>query len=299
MGQGFAWAALFSVGLGWGATGYLSKLATETGHSGVTLAFWQTVIAAAAFSLLLCARGTTLPISRRHLVFYGVCGLLGTALPHSLSFISIRHLPVGVQALTLSTVPMLTLLIALPLGIEPWRARRALGIGLGLAGMLAIALPDTALPDPGQAAWLVLPILVALSYAIENNYISRCKPADADALQIMCGLSWMALAMLAPVQWASAGPWWPREFGPAEAALLGCGLLHVGSYFAFVWLIGHAGPVFAAQVGYIVTLTGMALGMVLLGERHSAWIWAALSLLFAGLALVRPGTADAGGKQQA
>ena len=32
--------------------------------------------------------------------------------------------------------------------------------------------------------------------------------------------------------------------------------------------------------------------MLLLGERYSAWVWAALALLFLGLFLVQPRAAD-------
>jgi drug/metabolite transporter (DMT)-like permease len=62
----------------------------------------------------------------------------------------------------------------------------------------------------------------------------------------------------------------------------------MGAYFGFIWLIGQAGPVFASQVGYVVTGSGVVLGMIVYGERHSPWIWAALALMFAGLALVKP-----------
>ena len=46
------------------------------------------------------------------------------------------------------------------------------------------------------------------------------------------------------------------------------------------------GPVFFSRVGCIVTLTGLAWGMVVFGERHSDWLYLATGLIFAGLALV-------------
>ena len=45
---------------------------------------------------------------------------------------------------------------------------------------------------------------------------------------------------------------------------------------------------FASQIAYVVTGSGVALGMLIYDERHSPWVWAALALMFAGLALVRP-----------
>ncbi len=283
-----AWGVLAAVGIGWGATGFLSKIATSTGHGALMLTFWQTAIGVLCFTGALLATGRRLPLSRGFLGFYAVCGVLGTALPHTLGFLSIRYLPVGVQTLTLSTVPMLTLLLALPFGIERWETRRALGIALGLVAMLMIALPETSLPDPEMAVWLVLPMLVALSYAAENTVIASARPPELSALQVMCGLSWAALLMLGPALLVSGEAVLPARLGTEEAALVACALLHVGAYLGFVWLIGHAGPVFAAQVGYLVTASGIFWGMAVLGERHSLWVWGALALIFAGLALVRP-----------
>ncbi|MEL6219975.1 MAG: DMT family transporter, partial [Pseudomonadota bacterium] len=276
-----------AVGLGWGGTQLLSKIAVGSGHGAFTLAFWQSVIGVALFTAAQVASGRGLPLSRQHLIFYAVCGVLGTALPHTLSYISIRHLSVGVQSLVLATVPMMTLMLALALREERFEARRAAGIGLGLAAMLVIAVPEAGLPAETAAVWLILPIIVSLSYAAENVYIARAKPGGLDALGVMCGLSWAALLMLLPAA-ALEGPLLPATFGEAEAALVGIAVLHVLSYFGFVWLIGRAGPVFAAQVGYVVTASGVAWGMALLGERHSVWVWAALALVFAGIALVSP-----------
>ena len=64
--------------------------------------------------------------------------------------------------------------------------------------------------------------------------------------------------------------------------------LHLFAYSGFIWLVAHAGPVFAAQVAYLVTGSGIVQGMIFYGERHSPWVWGALCLMFAGLALVKP-----------
>ena len=53
-------------------------------------------------------------------------------------------------------------------------------------------------------------------------------------------------------------------------------------------MIRTAGPVFASQTAYVITLAGVFWGMALLGERHSVYVWAALALMLLGLALVRP-----------
>ncbi len=183
---------------------------------------------------------------------------------------------------------MATLLLALPLGIERPDPRRLFGLGLGVVAVGLIVLPQASLPEPGQAAWVALPVIVALAYAGENIYIAAARPPDIDALTILCGLSWGALILLTPVALVSDAWFDITRLGPPEQAIVVISALHMGAYFGFIWLIGQAGPVFASQVAYVVTGSGVVLGMIVYAERHSPWIWAALALMFAGLALVKP-----------
>ena len=282
------WLALIVIGIGWGVTGPLSKLAVSTGNHPIGLAFWETTIGAVVLTAVMLARGRRLPLDRRYLVFFLVCGLLGTALPSSLSYTAYRHLPIGVMAIVLALVPMPTLLLALPLGLErpdPWRLA---GLGLGAVAVLLIVAPEASLPEPGQAAWVALPVIVSLAYAGENIFIATARPPGIDALTVLCGLFWGALILVTPAMLA-AGAWFDiTRLGLPELAIVAIAGLHICAYFGFVWLIGQAGPVFASQVAYVVTGSGVVLGMLIYGERHSPWIWAALALMFAGLALVRP-----------
>jgi drug/metabolite transporter (DMT)-like permease len=285
---GMLWLVLLVIGLAWGATGPFSKLAVSTGNHPIGVTFWNTAIGAVLLTATLFASGRRLPLHRRHLIFFLVCGFLGTALPNSLSYTAYKHLPIGVNVMVIALVPMATLLIALPLGIERLDPKRLAGLGLGTAAVLLIALPETSLPEPGQAIWVILPVITSLAYAGENIYISTSKPPDCSALTVICGLSWGALALLTPAMIA-ADAWVDiTRFGPPEQAIIAISFVHMGAYFGFIWLIGHAGPVFASQVGYVVTASGVILGMAVYDERHSAWVWAALALMFAGLALVKP-----------
>ncbi len=282
------WLVLFVIGVAWGATGPLSKLAVSTGNHPVGVAFWGTVIGASVLTVGLLLSGKRLPLGRRNLVFFLICGFLGTALPNSLSYMAYEHLPVGVMAICIALGPMVTLLIALPLGIEQPDHRRLIGLGLGAVAVLLIVLPESGLPEPDQAAWVALPVIVSLAYATENVYIATARPPGLDTLTIMCGLTWGALILLTPVLVASDAWFDITRLGPPEQAIIANSALHIGAYFCFIWLIGQAGPVFASQVGYVVTSSGVILGIIIYGERHSSWVWLALVLMFAGLILVNP-----------
>ena len=103
------------------------------------------------------------------------------------------------------------------------------------------------------------------------------------------GMFLAATAMLAPVVIATgsfvalAWPW-----GPVEWSIVGMAAISAIAYSLYIYLIGWAGPVFASQLAYAVTLAGVLWGMALFGERHSSWIWLSLAMMLAGLALVTP-----------
>ncbi|WP_165978931.1 DMT family transporter [Antarcticimicrobium luteum] len=282
------WLVVLGVGLSWGATGPLSKLAVSTGHSAIGIAFWNTLLAALAATLIQTLRGRRLPLGARHVRFYLICGLLGTALPSGLSYTAYAHLPIGITVMLLSLIPMVTLLVAWPLGLESPSGRRILGLLLGAMGVALIVLPGSSLPDPAQAIWILAPLAVAFSYSGENIVIARSQMRDLGPFTTLCGLSWGALVLLTPVMLVTDSWVDIARFGPPEQAVLAITVLNMVAYAGYIWLIGHAGPVFAAQVGYVVTGTGVLLGVALFGERHSIWVWAALGVLVLGLALVQP-----------
>ena len=65
-------------------------------------------------------------------------------------------------------------------------------------------------------------------------------------------------------------------------------MLNVLAYSGYVWLVAHAGSVFASQIAYLVTGFGVVWSMLLLGERYSA---AGLGRLRADARGDRPGAA--------
>jgi drug/metabolite transporter (DMT)-like permease len=74
---------LLLLGVGWGLTQPLGKLAASTGHPPLTLILWQTVICVVVLGTLTLLRGKGLVLTRRALVFYIVVAVLGTLVPNA------------------------------------------------------------------------------------------------------------------------------------------------------------------------------------------------------------------------
>ena len=280
---------LVLLGIGWGATQPLGKMATQTGHPPFGLIFWQLVVCVVVLGAITLARGRGLPLHRRALVFYGVVAVLGTLIPNATFYISVARLPSGIMSILISMVPLLAFPMALALGMDRFSMARLVGLLLGLAGVALIALPGASLPDPAMAAFLPLAMVGPLFYALEGTFVARFGMAGMDPVQAMFGASVVGLAMITPVmlgmgQWISPAPPWGR----AEAALVASSAMHGLLYSGYVALAARAGAVFAAQTSYIVTVSGVGWAMLLLGERFSALVLLAAVVMLAGIALVQP-----------
>lgn len=282
------WTALLVIGLAWGSTQLFSKFIVNDGHHPVGITFAGTVLGVVILIGVLAVRGQRLPLTRRHMIFYAVCGLTGTALPHVLGFTAMQELPIGVMSIMIALVPLMTYLAALLLRMDSVGLLRMLGLACGTASVMLLVVPEASLPRPDQAIWIVLPVLMSVCYTVENVYIAKAQPGDIDPMQTMCGLFVAAMLLQIPAALFTGEVMLLGDFDLAEISLVLMTLLHIGAYSGFVWLIVRAGPVFAAQVAYIVTLAGVVLGVVVLGEENSSWIWLSLVLMMLGLALVQP-----------
>lgn len=266
----------------------LGKLATATGHAPLGLIFWQLVVGALVLGpLALLAR--PVPIGARGLGWAVLIAVIGTLIPNYTFYLSVARLPAGVMSIIICTVPMLSYPMAIALGMDRLQAGRLAGLACGLVGVALIALPEAGLPDPAMAAFLPLAMVGPLFYAVEGNVVARIGTAGMPPVQAMAVASAVGAVIAAPLALAT-GQWVdvPAVWGLAEWALVGSSVAHALAYAAYVWLAARAGAVFASQSGYIVMGTGVLWASVLLGERFSLWVWAALAVMLVGLSLVRP-----------
>ena len=282
-------AILVLMGLGWGATQPLGKIAVSTGHKQYGLIFWQLVIGVVLLGTILILQRKRIPVTRATLGFALLITVIGTIIPNSTFYYSVAHLPSGIMSILISTVPLMAFPVALMLGMDHFSLGRMAGLACGLMGVALIALPSASLPDAAMAAYLPIAMIGPLFYAFEGNYVARFGTAGMDAVQAMCLASIIGAMIMLPVAIAS-GQWIDPllPWGRAETALLAGSVVHNLCYCAYIWLAARAGAVFAAQTSYIVTGTGVIWAMLILGERFSPWVWAALGVMLLGLFLVQP-----------
>ena len=284
-----AYLALFLIGCTWGLTIAVTKIAVSTGYQPFGLIAWQLTVSVLCLFGLNGLRGARFRADRSHFLLFGVVALFGTLIPNAFSYLAAAKLPAGIVALVIAMVPMFSLPLALWVGLERAEGRRLFGLLLGALAMAAILGPDASLPDPGLWIWVLAGLVAPACYAVEGTYVAARGTGGLSPSDTILGASLLGLAVAWPVAVATGTAISPLgTWDAAKWAVLAVGLLHVVAYSAFIWLIGRTGPVFSSQVAYVVTGTGVIWSILLLNERYSLWVWAALGLILAGIALVSP-----------
>lgn len=281
--------ALLVMGAGWGITSPLTKIAVSTGHQPLGLVFWQMVIGAVLLGAIVLLRGGRLALGRRQIVLYLAIALLGTILPNTASYRAAAHLPAGVMSIVIAMVPMFAFPVALMLGQDRFSLLRILGLCLGLGGVALLVGPEASLPDRAMVAFIPLALIAPFFYGIEGNFVAKFGTAGLDPIEVLFGASVVGALLSLPLA-LGFGHWVNPlgGFGMPEGALVLSSIVHAFVYAGYVWLVGRAGAVFAAQVSYLVTIFGVGWAMLILGEAYSGYIWGALGLMLLGMFLVQP-----------
>ena len=289
------WFLLLFMGVAWGLSFSLARIAVSAGGMAVGITFWQNALCAAILRAYTYARRRPLPVSGRHIRFYFIVALLGTSIPASCFYLAAEFVPAGVLSITVTLIPILTYAIALAMGKEDKSAIRMTGIACGTVAILLLVLPEASLPDRAAIPWVLLACVSSVCYALENIYLAQPGTHETGPVRTACGMNIVSAVIMAPVAIGTGQMFMPSlPLGALEWAVIGLAVITAGAYTAFIFVINIAGPLFASLCGYLITLAGVFWGIALFGETHSPWVWASLVVMLVGLALVTPRAPDHG-----
>lgn len=278
---------LFACGGFWGLSFTLTRIVMQGGGHPLAITFWNMAFGSAVIWTLLWATGRLPRIDRAFVRFVAVLGVLGGAAPSVLLFWAARHVEAGVLSVCMASVPLMQIALSAALGLEAFSLRRLAGLALSLAAVWIIADPDT---GAAPLFWVLVAVAGGASYALENSFIALRRPAGPGAPAILAGMTTAGALYVSPaLLFVDAAPLSLTAPGVTEGAFVLMTAGGLAAYGAFVRLIGDAGPVFSAQVAYVVVIAGVLAGMVVLGESHGPGFWGALALMLVGLSLGLPG----------
>ena len=280
------WLCLGIVYVVWGSTYLAISVADETMPPLLTSGVRFMLAGAIVWTVLRVRRGSErMRVTREQVVSCAIIGALLVAGGNGLVMVGELHVPSGVAALIIASVPLWVVVYRWLGGERVHRATLA-GVALGFAGVALLLLPGGSGGDTRFLSLLFL-VLAAPCWAL-GSYLSkrRALPADpflSTALQMMLGGAVSALAGVA------TGELGDLDVGSFSARSLAgfAYLIAIGSLVAFtayVWLLQHAPISKVATYAYVNPVIAIFLGWAILSEHVTATIVAGAAIVVASVA---------------
>jgi drug/metabolite transporter (DMT)-like permease len=254
---------------------------------------------AAAGTIVILAmrlRGVRVPHDATSLRDAAIIGTLLLVGGNAAVIIAERHVPSGITAVIVSTMPIWTVVIS-ALTPRGHRLRPVNWIGLiaGLGGVMLLVWPELSAPIPTNREFLwgvVLLQLGSIAWAAGSVYAvsrrSAVPPLLGAGLQMLAG--GIALILIGTVlgEWTQLNP--DRRGWEAFLYLLIFGSL-VG-YVAFVYALQHLPVAKVSLYGYVNPIVAVIVGALILDERLGLREAGATAIVLGAVALARLGGSE-------
>jgi drug/metabolite transporter (DMT)-like permease len=270
----------------WGAS-YLFIRVAVAEIPPLSLIAFRVTGALAVLAAVLALRGQTWPRGRSlwgRLLVQAVFNSIGagTVLAWGQQYVG-----AGLASVLNSTAPVFVVLFAALAGRRPGTGR-ALGCGLGLAGVVLVVGPGALAGGRATAAGLIACVLGAMLYA--GAALHGHRVAAAGALGAAAGtMLWVSL-VLVPLALAVDRPW---RLAPSATALGAAAVLAVFctglALLIYFHLLARIGPAATASQSYLRAGVGVLLGVLVLGETLHWALFPGLGLVLAGVVLLNRG----------
>ena len=280
-------ALLFILGTLWGSS-YLFIKVTVAEVPALTLVAGRLLLAALLMAGLLRLLKLAMPRERRVWKHYAVLGLINMALPFSLITWGEQHISSGLASLLTSTLPIFTVLLAhFVSSDERITPHKLLGVGLGFLGVGILIWPDLQQGLKANLLGELAVVAASLSYAAGTLY-ARDRLRGQAPLTSAAGQITMAAAFMAPLSLLIDRPFDLSPSHPALASWVGLALLGtIVAYIMYFTLLARNSATFVSTVTYIVPVSGLLLGALVLDEPLSSNLLISLALILTGVLLVR------------
>ena len=281
-----SWFVLISLGAIWGA----SYLFIKVGGAEIppfTFVAGRTLIASLALFVALRLRHESLPRSRREWLPLIVMGVLNGVIPYTLITWGETHISSGMAAILTAAMPLFTVILAhYWTHDERLTPSKIVGITLGFLGVVVLFWPELRqgihLEFWGELAVVIAAASYAAATLVARKHLQGVSPVVASAGQLASATVWMIpLSLLFDH---------PLALHPSLAAwgsLLILALLGTAfAYILYYWLIEHTGATRTALVTYLIPITGVMWGALLLNEVVEWKAIAGLALIIVGIGFV-------------
>lgn len=255
----------------------------------LTLVAGRLTGAALFLAAALLVTGRALPRSGRAWLPFLVLGLGNNVWPFTLLTWGQQHIDSSLAAILVASMPISTVILAHFWIGERLTVDRALGVIIGFAGVFVLIGGD--LRDLTESSTLgQLAILGGvLGYSFGTVFVRRYLQ-DGDPVVYAAGQTLVGASIMAPVALAADTPFDLSVSFKVGLAWATLGVLASAvAYLLFFWLIRQITATQASMVSYLIPITAVFLGALVLDERLSADSFIGLAVIILGIWIVSGG----------
>ena len=282
----------------WGVLYLVNEIILET-IPPFTLTAMRNLIVIIPLVVMLYACGGRLTSTLSEWRPYIFLGLFNNSVPFVLIGWGQLYIDSGLTTILISLVPLFTVLLAHFFSYnERLNRKKALGIALGLLGVLVLVGPS-ALYGVALHLWAQLAIIAAaLSYAVSAIYVRHHLQQQTQSvlnsiLEATSSQFLVSIVFVLPLAFAIDRPW---TLDPSLASVIGLFIsswvIMIGAILVYYYIINIIGASAASTTIYLIPINGVFWGALILSETVTWSAIVALLLILSGIAQVNKGAAD-------
>lgn len=279
------WLQLLLLSVLWGGSFFCVAIAVAE-LPPLTVAFARVGLAAAVMVAVVYISGDRLPIRLSDWTLLAGMGLLNNAIPFTAISWGQVHIDSGLASILNATTPFFTVLLAHVLTRdERVTPAKLFGVLIGLAGVVALIGP-AALDGLGVDGLAQGAVLVgAMSYAFAGIHGKRLKHLSSSVAA--AGMLIASTIILFPLTLVFDPPLAALPSARAFAAIVFMAVFSTGlAYILYFRILRAAGATNVLLVTFLVPVSALTLGILILDETLTWHAMLGMALVFAGLASV-------------
>ncbi|MCK5695652.1 MAG: DMT family transporter [Desulfobacula sp.] len=284
MGAGL-WFLIVILSIIWGASFFFVEIAIER-MTPLTIVLYR--VGFASFFLLgfVWFTGRKMPKNLGIWEAFLAIGLLNNVIPFSLITWGQQHIDSSLASILNATTPVFSVILAHFLTKdEPLTKNRLTGVLFGWMGVAVLigieALSGVGMKIAGQAAVLGAAIL----YAFAAIFGRRFK--DIDPVVVAAGMLTGSFIIMIPLAFIMGQPLALNPTPVTWTALFGLSAISTAlAYIIYFHVLSRAGATNILLVTFLIPVSAILLGMMVLGETPGWNVFAGMGLIFMGLIFI-------------
>lgn len=283
-----AWGLLLALSLLWGGSFFFVAVAVEALPT-LTIVALRVGLAATALWGFCLLRGVSVPRAPVVWRAFLIMGLLNNAIPFSLIVWGQGQIASGLASILNATTPLFTVVLAgLFLTDERMTLAKFAGVLVGFTGTVVMIGPAVLTGRDASALAQAAVLAAALSYAFATVFGRRFRELGVHPVMTATGQVTLSSLILVPLALAVDRPFaLPMPQPEVWLSVLGLALLSTAlAYILYFRILALAGATNLALVTFLIPVSAILLGAVVLGETLAPQHFAGMGLIGIGLGII-------------